>query len=41
MVTLAIAIFVLMVVIATVVALRKRTAPQQEPPLHPSAIIFS
>jgi hypothetical protein len=37
--TVAIAIFLMMVVIAVLVGLSKRTAPLKEPPLHPSTII--
>jgi len=37
--TIAIAIFLMMIVIAVWVGLSKRTAPLKEPPLHPSTII--
>ena len=36
--TIAIAIFLAMIVISAVVALRKRAAPANEPPLHPSLL---
>ena len=37
--TFAIALFVVMCVITAWVGLRKRTAPQAEPPLHPSTLL--
>ena len=36
--TIAIAIFIAMILISAVVAVRKRAAPSNEPPLHPSLI---
>ena len=38
--TVAIAIFLMMIVIAVLVGLSKRTAPLKQPPLHPSAIVL-
>jgi LPXTG-motif cell wall-anchored protein len=37
--TLAIALLLLVLVSAAFVAWRKRTNPEQEPPLHPSTVI--
>ena len=36
--TVAIAIFLMMILISGVIAMRKRSAPAKEPPLHPSLI---
>ena len=38
--TIAIAIFIAMILISAVVAVRKRAEPSNEPPLHPSLIIL-
>ena len=37
---LAIAVFVLMGIITVLVAFRKRQAPVQTPPLHPSTLVL-
>jgi hypothetical protein len=39
MATVAVALLLAMVVFTGIVTLRKRTAPENEPPLHPSTII--
>ena len=38
--TATIALLLMMIVIITMVAVRKRTAPVKEPPLHPSIAIL-
>ncbi len=40
MATVAIALFLMMIVITAVVAVRKKAAPAKEPPLHPSVVLF-
>jgi len=37
--TMAVALFIAMVLVSVFVALRKKTAPLQEPPLHPSTVL--
>lgn len=39
MATIAVALFVATVLFAAIVTLRKRTASESEPPLHPSTLI--
>jgi len=39
--TLAIALFIMMILITALVAVRKRTAPVKEPPLHPSVLVLT
>jgi hypothetical protein len=38
--TAAAALLLVIILVTVIVALRKRTAPAQEPPLHPSAVIY-
>ena len=39
MATIAVALLLAIVLFAGIVTLRKRTAPENEPPLHPSTVI--
>jgi hypothetical protein len=39
-VTAALAVLVVMITITVLVTLRKKSAPPQQPPLHPSVLVF-
>jgi len=39
--TVAIAIMLMMIAITGIVAIRKKTAPTKEPPLHPSVAVLN
>jgi hypothetical protein len=39
--TAAVAVALMIIILTVIVALRKRTAPAKEPPLHPSVAIYA